>query len=138
MKNKKVNGVVSFVGTKFNGSVKIGNDYYSFARGVNNPCHVGDMVTLTLEPWESNGKNGFNIVGVDILAIPHKSTQKEVSDKHLEKVVGKANEMSKEDWAAKDRRISRQGVIQIAVQVAPTFEKAVELADRMLEYVNKV
>lgn len=44
--------------------------------------------------------------------------------------------LSKDEWAAKDRRISRQGCIQVAVQVESTFEKAAELAEKMLEFVN--
>jgi hypothetical protein len=54
-------------------------------------------------------------------------------------VVAKAvdNTMSKDEWAAKDQRISRQGVIQVAVQVTGNFEEAVLLADKMLAYVNQ-
>ncbi len=44
--------------------------------------------------------------------------------------------MSKTDWEAKDRRISRQGCIQVAVQVMSDFEQAKELAEKMLEFVN--
>lgn len=51
--------------------------------------------------------------------------------------------MSKDEWAAKDLRISRQGVIQAAVQaVAPLVSlellhtEAVKLANQMLEFVN--
>jgi hypothetical protein len=59
---------------------------------------------------------------------------------------GKTEEMTRADWDAKDTRISRQGVIQAAVQavahlgltatkdVFPTAEK---LADQMLAYVNQ-
>lgn len=53
------------------------------------------------------------------------------------------NGMSKEEWAAKDQRISRQGVIQAAViALAPVVSleqlptEAVKLAIRMLEFVN--
>jgi len=52
--------------------------------------------------------------------------------------------LSKDEWAAKDVRISRQGCIQAAVHamapiVAPEaiFVEASKLADQMLEYVNK-
>ncbi len=44
--------------------------------------------------------------------------------------------MSKDEWAQKDRRISRQGCIQVAVQVMSDFEAAKELAEKMLEFVN--
>ncbi len=53
--------------------------------------------------------------------------------------------MSKEEWASKDRRISRQGCIQAAVQaLAPVlspddlFKAASALSDQMLDYVNKL
>lgn len=45
--------------------------------------------------------------------------------------------LSKDEWAAKDRRISRQGCIQVAVQVQSNFEEAVKLAEQMLEFVNQ-
>lgn len=61
------------------------------------------------------------------------------------KAIPKASEgMSKDEWAAKDQRISRQGVIQAAVQaIAPlvsleqVFTEAEGLANRMLDFVNK-
>jgi len=53
------------------------------------------------------------------------------------------NSMSKEEWAAKDQRISRQGVIQAAViALAPVVsldvlpEEAVKLATEMLKFVK--
>ena len=53
------------------------------------------------------------------------------------------NSMSKEEWAAKDQRISRQGVIQAAViALAPVVsldilpEEAKKLATSMLEFVK--
>lgn len=53
------------------------------------------------------------------------------------------NSMSKEEWAQKDQRISRQGVIQAAViALAPVVSleqlpsEAVKLATAMLEFVN--
>lgn len=48
----------------------------------------------------------------------------------------KSEEMTRSDWDNKDRRISRQGVIQVAVQVTSNFDDAVVLANRMLEFVN--
>lgn len=53
--------------------------------------------------------------------------------------------LSKDEWAAKDRRISRQGCIQAAVNaLGPVmsaddlFKAAKALADQMLDYVNEV
>jgi len=53
------------------------------------------------------------------------------------------NSMSKEEWASKDLRISRQGAIQAAViALAPVVslealpDEAVKLATSMLEFVN--
>jgi len=53
--------------------------------------------------------------------------------------------MTRTDWDAKDRRISRQGMLQACLQaVSPMysdvnalFEAASELADKGLEYVNR-
>jgi hypothetical protein len=44
--------------------------------------------------------------------------------------------MTKDEWASKDRRISRQGCIQVAVQVTGDWDGATALADKMLKYVN--
>ena len=53
------------------------------------------------------------------------------------------NSMSKDEWAAKDQRISRQGVIQAAViALAPVVSldllpiEAIKLANTMLTFVN--
>jgi hypothetical protein len=53
--------------------------------------------------------------------------------------------LTKDEWAAKDRRISRQGCIQAAVQAlgpsygdeSALFVASVKLADKMLEYANQ-
>lgn len=54
------------------------------------------------------------------------------------------NGLSKEEWAQKDVRISRQGLIQAAVQALAhlhtppkLFDEAAKLADQMLEYVRR-
>ncbi len=62
----------------------------------------------------------------------------------FEKKATSDNSMSKEEWAAKDVRISRQGLIQAAVHalgpvvgLETLFEEAEKLANQMLEYVNR-
>lgn len=69
-----------------------------------------------------------------------KFTPKEFKPKFTKKA---DDSMSKEEWAAKDQRISRQGVIQAAViALAPVVSleqlpvEAVKLAISMLEFVN--
>lgn len=57
--------------------------------------------------------------------------------KTVSKAAAKTDAMSKDEWQAKDTRISRQGVIQVAVQVAGSFEDAVKLANQMLDFVNQ-
>lgn len=73
-----------------------------------------------------------------------KEVKKAFKPTYTKKEDTKDSPMTREDWDAKDKRISRQGVIQAAVQaLAPIVslellpEEAVKLADRMLEYVNK-
>ena len=70
----------------------------------------------------------------------------ERAKKFMPKFTKKSDDtMSKEEWAAKDQRISRQGVIQAAViALAPVVsleilpEEAVKLATKMLEFVKGV
>lgn len=61
----------------------------------------------------------------------------------FEKKAALDNTMSKEEWAAKDQRISRQGVIQAAViALAPVVSleqlsvEAIKLAETMLTFVK--
>lgn len=61
---------------------------------------------------------------------------KKFTPKFTKKVEAAPATMSKGEWAAKDRRISRQGCIQVAVQVVADFDQAKALADKMLDYVN--
>jgi hypothetical protein len=68
---------------------------------------------------------------------------KRFTPKFQKKEANASDAMSKAEWAAKDQRISRQGVIQAAViALAPVVSldllptEAVKLAIRMLEFVN--
>jgi hypothetical protein len=63
---------------------------------------------------------------------------KKFTPKYSKPEAGTSAGLTKDEWASKDRRISRQGCIQVAVQVAGSFEDAAILADKMLEYVNRV
>ena len=82
---------------------------------------------------------------VEIAAAPKQLPDVERAKRFTPKFTKKADDtMSKEEWAAKDVRISRQGVIQAAVQaVAPVvsldklYGEAEKLANQMLEFVNR-
>lgn len=82
---------------------------------------------------ETNEKGYKTIVGVSNPegAIETTKSSKGVSKEDQDKTTSK--------YDAKDRRISRQGVIQAAVQslFVTDFESAKVLADQMLEYVNE-
>jgi len=94
----------------------------------------------------ASGKQYVNRVGEQIGAPAKKpvSVTPSATPKATTFVASKSSEMSKDEWAAKDLRISRQGVIQAAVQaVAPlvalehVFEEADKLATQMLEFVHR-
>lgn len=84
-----------------------------------------------------SGKKYLNAVkGVTVPAVVTPVTNKKVTKTVTNRT---NNEMTREDWDKKDRRISRQGLIQVSIQVTGgDFETAVELADKMLNYVNEV
>ena len=72
-----------------------------------------------------------------------KNTPREFKAKFEKKDAAISAGLSKDEWAAKDRRISRQGVIQAAViALAPVVSlellplEAVNLAKTMLNFVN--
>lgn len=128
---EKVNGVVEAVNPKFNHSFLVNGKWYNLSRDCKDPgVQKGDFVTLELETWEAKGKSGVNVVNISVEQKTPIVPAKVSIAKPLN--IGLTNE----EWAAKDRRISRQGCIQVAVQVTSVFEKAKELADKMLEYVN--
>jgi hypothetical protein len=67
---------------------------------------------------------------------PDTERAKKFTPKYEKKADATSAGLSKDEWAAKDRRISRQGCIQVAVQVQSDFDEAVKLAEKMLEFVN--
>lgn len=63
----QISGIVEQVGTKFNGSVKLGGKFYNFKKGTDySGLKPGDNVTLELSPWEFNGKSGENVTGFSV------------------------------------------------------------------------
>lgn len=68
----KVSGVIQAVGTQFNGSIKVGDKFYNFPKKYSGTkdLKVGQMVTIELKQWEFQGKSGWNIGSVDVVASP--------------------------------------------------------------------
>lgn len=117
--------------------VKVGETYYNWSKQIkeNEKGKVVPGGTYDMELYVADsGKKYINSVGGEVVTST-KPQPKTVTPKVTPSV--KTETMSKDEWQAKDTRISRQGVIQVAVQVAGSFEDAVILADKMLEFVNR-
>ncbi len=136
----KNNVVVEFVGDKWNGSLKIGGEYFSFIKGYKNPGIVkGDVVNVTLEEWESKGKKGLNITKVEkVGSAPVADAPKDapaVSDKKAPT----AHVSTGRDFDAEARGKCRHGMIVsllplVATQTI-TLERAVEVVNEALPFV---
>lgn len=125
---------------------KVGDEYYSWSKQIKE-TDKGKVVpggTYDMELYiADSGKRYINSVTVNGNVAPVKlkvnvehPTIQETVQKAIKTTVKKSEEMTRADWDSKDRRISRQGCIQVAVQVESDFEKAVELAEKMLSFVN--
>jgi len=96
-----------------------------------------------------SGKEYLNkIIGDTIVEVRHpdapKTEKKSFTPRYAKKDTATSAGLTKDEWAAKDIRISRQGVIQAAVQaIAPlvslenVFEESEKLANQMLDFVNQ-
>lgn len=124
---------------------KVDGKYYSFSKFYKGEKElvIGQPISVDVFTSES-GKKYINAV------LPAGETAPKIVAPAFNKTptvkpLAKSDGMSKEEWAAKDVRISRQGVIQAAVQaVAPMvntvdtlYVEAEKLADKMLGYVNE-
>lgn len=121
---------------------RVGDEYYSWSKNIKE-TDKGRVVpggTYEMELYVADsGKKYINTVlnndSVAKLLKPTVDTVK-VTPQVTKSIKTVSSEMSKDEWAAKDRRISRQGCIQVAVQVESDFDKAVQLAEKMLAFVN--
>lgn len=66
---------------------------------------------------------------------PDTERAKKFTPKYEKKADTTSAGLSKDEWLEKDKRITRCGNIQVAVQVMGDFDKAVELANKMFSYV---
>ena len=104
----------------------------------------GELFTSDTGGMYLNKVNSFAVIKVT----PKVESKQEIKSEVKVKPVYKAKEdtsMSKDEWAAKDTRISRQGLIQACViALAPVVslellpEEAKKLATEMLKFVNEV
>ena len=132
---------------------KIGGTYYSFSKKISD-SDKGKLVpggTFDVDVWTAeSGKKYINsVTGSAVIAPPIVApvfAKTPVAKSEVAKLVKavKDDAMSRADWDNKDRRISRQGVIQAAVQaVSPlvaleqVYPEAEKLAEAMLEFVNR-
>lgn len=137
---------------KFGEQAMAGNAYYSYGKFFKGDKLMQGQAAEVEIYVTAKGNKYINKV-VSLLSTPADavvSTPVEVPVKRGRKAAvvdaPKAvdNTMSKADWQAKDNRISRQGVIQAAVQAVSSHSQDLEtlfvnaemLANKMLEYVN--
>ncbi len=135
---------------------KIGGTYYSFSKKISDG-DKGKLVpggTFEVDIWTAeSGKKYINsVLGSTIIAppivapvlanVPLAKAYTPAAKKLVAAV--KDDSMTRADWDSKDRRISRQGLWQAAIQaVAPLVAleqiaaEAEKLADAGLEYVNR-
>ncbi len=131
---------------------KAGGEYYNWSKNIKEedkgkvvPGASFDMDIYIADSGKKyvNAVNG-SLTGSAVPTVEPKFNAPKTAAVYTGRKAGSDSDtMSKAEWAAKDQRISRQGVIQAAVQalapvVAPEklLEEAVNLADGMLAYVN--
>jgi len=126
---------------------KVGEVFYSWSKKIKE-ADKGKVVpggTYNMELYiADSGKRYINSVETNSNVLPVEMPKivapifanTPVAKSFVPKAAKKSEEMTRADWDSKDRRISRQGVIQVAVQVTSHFEEAVILAEKMLGFVN--
>ena len=139
---------------------KVGQEYINYSKGLNDSDRALVVPGASFEAELYVADSGKRYLNKIVARAKHVETpkvapviEKEVKRTSVAEPQPKpatktpvSDTMSKDEWAAKDRRISRQGVIQAAVQaltgVYPTvtelYDAAEELALKMLDFVNEV
>jgi hypothetical protein len=128
---------------------KVGQEYVNYSKQLSesDKAKVVPGVSFEAEMYVADsGKRYLNKVLTTVATNKPIETKPlpvglKVERKEVKSIVSEV--MSKQDWADKDVRISRQGCIQAAVRAVATFStqdelfnNAVQLANQMLEFVN--
>lgn len=130
---KTVEGVVTKVGEKFNGSVQLDNaQWYNNKKGFVNPSKVNDKVRLTLEQWEYKGKTGFSVAAVDHLKTEVKAESR---------ATNVASEPKARDFDAENRGKVRHGLMVALIPLVASenieLEDAKSLVTEVTEFVMR-
>lgn len=131
---------------------KVGDEYFSFSKKIKEADKArivpGAVLELDLYVADSGKKYINSVLGNSFALEAPKLVAPVFKDTPVAKPIKaaaskKSEEMTRADWDAKDLRISRQGVIQAAVQAVAGFstqedlyKNAEELANKMLAFVN--
>lgn len=131
-----VTGIVQAVGEKFNGSLKVNDVWYSFAKGKKTDVEKGVVVTLTLKEWAMGDKKGLNIV--DVVAEKEQPKAKE-EPKTIAKASALELEYKPRDFDNENRGKVRHGLLVAALplilQELVTVEKAKEVIESLVPFV---
>jgi hypothetical protein len=127
---------------------KVGDEYINYSKQLNDSDRALVVPGASFEAElyvADSGKRYLNkiVSKTSHVEAPTKAAVSKTST--TPKVTPKSDEaMTRADWDAKDRRISRQGVIQAAVQAVAgfstmedVFDNATLLAAQMLKFVNE-
>lgn len=127
-----VKGVVTGIGDKYNGSVKVNDKWYSFKKGIANKAKEGDSVEITLTPWAFKDKTGENITAIEVMEQPKRAERSEAP----RQAVSGGRDLDKE---ARGKTLCQYVAAQLSnpsVDVSDTtslFERAVDLMKRTFE-----
>ncbi len=134
-------------------SVYSGQQRYSFNKNVNSTMFTkGNTYSINMKVGPKGAKyidsvsNDLGVLAGDATPVATSATGTLDANINVRSSFQKKDDgMSKAEWAAKDKRISRSGVIQAAVVAVAPHSQSVEdlqakafiLANAMLEYVNR-
>lgn len=137
--NKQLSGVVQGIGDKYNGSLKVGGEWYGFATKKHDSFKAGDQVTLELASWEAKGKTGFNITSVTLKEKTVEAPKEESKMTSMPRDV--LPEAKGRDFDAENRGKVRHGLtvalVPLVAQQIIKVENLKELVNQLVDFVMK-